>query len=146
MKIIIDTKIFGHDTDKALVMVNRCTNMKISDIPEDVKLHITFRNVGEIYSPQNTVQIFSLGVEPARSGYGSKIMREICRIADEEKINLILLPSYTCREELVKFYSRFDFVPDGTDMKRLYKRNYMVLKDALFPKAFDKIAKLFSKE
>ena len=63
--------------------------------------------------------------EKRGKGYASWFMRELCRLADEAKKEIILTPSEALGsdvERLIHFYERFGFVRWGDDMKREPKK------------------------
>jgi len=127
MKIIIDTTLMGHDDGQALIMAERCKQMVLPDVEGEVSL--IFRNGGKFYKRGSIVQVFGIAVKPEQKGYGTIVMQKLCSIADEERINLILSPSYcSYRKRLIEFYGRFDFLlkSDG-DMERAYKSHVRVV-------------------
>ena len=59
--------------------------------------------------------------EKRGKGYASWFMRELCRLADETKKEIILTPSDALGsdlERLIRFYESFGFVSVGEEMKR----------------------------
>ena len=68
---------------------------------------------------KNIVCIDFIHTKEQGKGYGSEIMTDLCRWADEHKKILCLTPEpewESTQEQLDKFYSKFGFVEDTEDI------------------------------
>ena len=77
----------------------------------------------EDYAP-NEVELVNLEAIKKGQGYGSNAMRKIIDSADQNRVNMMLIPAgdEAKRARLSDFYSRFGFSEDGDVMRRAYKR------------------------
>lgn len=71
-----------------------------------------------IYERSNYIVLSNiiLKEEMRNQGYGKKIMKFICQYADNVQKPILLSPQspddYMTDEQLIKFYEKFDFVPN----------------------------------
>lgn len=66
-----------------------------------------------IYEFEDKISIDLIVVKEKNSGYGSKLMKDICDYADKQKKTIILSPSDEFggnKKRLIEFYKRFGFV------------------------------------
>lgn len=66
-----------------------------------------------IYEFEDKISIDLIVVKEKNSGYGSKLMKDICDHADKQKKTIILSPSDEFggnKKRLIEFYKRFGFV------------------------------------
>jgi len=82
-----------------------------------------------------TIEIIGIPKKLHGQGYGSKIMTELCKKADELGVVLQLRPSASSthsRTKLIKFYSKFGFIENkGKNLKSDYQYMYRLPKQEL---------------
>ena len=86
-----------------------------------------------IYEFANKISIDLIIVKEKNSGYGTKLMQEICDYADNNRKTIILSPSDEFggnMKKLIEFYKRFGFVENKGKSKdfEIFERMYRIPK------------------
>lgn len=83
----------------------------IESFANKLEVNAVLRQLPEAFYP--ALELTDLFAEHTGSGHGSKVMAELCRVADETFLNVYLKPSSARNRE---FYSRFGFETSKNNM------------------------------